>query len=75
MAPTTIQIAKTQKVSRGFQSPNVFAKQPIIGIMLFLLFSLIFGVLAYYVQQKGALVQWDLAMENRMHEMALNSSP
>jgi len=76
MAPTTIQIAKIpKKVSRGLQSPDFFAEQPVIGIMLFLLFSLIFGVLAYYVQQKGALVQWDLAMENRMHEMALNSSP
>ena len=76
MIPTTIQRAKTHKrISKGLQSPDFFAEQPIIGVMLFLFFSLIFGVLAYYVQQKGALVQWDLAMENRMHETALSSSP
>jgi len=74
MMPTTIQIAKT-KISKGLQSPDIFVKQPGIGIMLILLCSLVFGIIAYYVQQKGALVQWDLVMVNHMHKIALASSP
>jgi len=76
MIPTNIQRSKShKKIKIGLQSPDVFGKQPFIGVMLFFLSSLIFGILAYYVQQKGALVQWDIVMENHMHEMALGSSP
>ncbi|HEY5587134.1 MAG TPA: phosphatase PAP2 family protein [Ruminiclostridium sp.] len=76
MIQTTKERSKTDKKnSRGLQSPDVFGKKPFIGVMLCLISILIFGLMAYYVQQKGALVQWDISMENHMHQMALNSSP
>ncbi len=75
MIPTPIQKAKTHvKNLSGHQSPNLLGKHPLIIVMIIILCSLIFGVIAYYVQQKGSLVQWDMAMVNRMHETALNSA-
>jgi membrane-associated phospholipid phosphatase len=75
MISTPIQRAKTHgKILGDLRSPDLLAKQPLIGVMLFLLGSLIFGLLAYYVHQNGSLVQWDTAIGNRMHETALNSS-
>jgi len=69
-----IQRAQTHENTFGvLRSPDLLAKQPLIGILLFLLGSLIFGLIAYNVHQKGFLVQWDIAIGNRMHETALNS--
>jgi undecaprenyl-diphosphatase len=74
MISTSIQKAKSHgKIVEDLRSPDLLAKQPLIGVMMFLLGSLIFGLLAYYVHQNGSLVQWDIAIGNRMHETALNS--
>lgn len=74
MISPPIQRAKTQEIISGeLRSPDFFAKQPLIGVMMFLLGSFIFALIAYYVQQNGSLVQWDIALGNRMHETALNS--
>ena len=74
MIPTPMQRAKTHETILGeLRSPDLLAKQPLIGVMMFVLGSLIFGLIAFYVQQKGSLVQWDIALGNRMHETALNS--
>jgi membrane-associated phospholipid phosphatase len=45
---------------RGLYSPGLFAKRPMIGIMLLLLGSLLFGALAYNVAANGPLLQWDM---------------
>jgi undecaprenyl-diphosphatase len=74
MISTPLQRAKTHgKFFGDLRSPDLLAKMPFIGIMMFLLGSLIFGLLAYYVHQNGSLVQWDITIGNRMHEIALNS--
>jgi undecaprenyl-diphosphatase len=74
MISTPMQRAKTHgKFLGNLRSPDLLAKQPLIGVMMFLLGSLIFGLIAYYVHQKGSLVQWDITIGNRMHETALNS--
>jgi membrane-associated phospholipid phosphatase len=74
MISTPIQRAKTHgKIFEDLRSPDLLAKQPLIGVIMFLLGSLIFGLLAYYVHQKGSLVQWDTDIGNRMHETALSS--
>jgi len=74
MISPPIQQAKTnEKISGELRSPGLLAKHPLIGVMLFLLGSLIFGLLAYYVHHNGALAQWDLALVTRVHEMALKS--
>ncbi len=43
----------------GLRSSGLFAKLPIIGLVLFLLGSLAFGAVAYNVQHHGPLLQWD----------------
>lgn len=74
MESTPIQKSKTNgKYSKGLQSPDLLANHPLIGVVIFLLSVLVFGVLAYFVMQKGALVQWDKDIVNRMHETAVNS--
>lgn len=74
MIPISIKKSKVNKKFFGeFQSPDLLAKHPLIGIIMFLLGTLTFSILAYYVHQRGSLVQWDLVMENHMHKMALNS--
>jgi membrane-associated phospholipid phosphatase len=74
MISTPIPRAKTpEKFFGDLRSPDLLAKQPLIGVMIFLLSSLIFGLLAYYIHQNGSLVQWDITIGNRMHETALNS--
>jgi membrane-associated phospholipid phosphatase len=74
MISTPIQRVKTPRRFLGdLRSPDLLAKQPLIGVMMFLLGSLIFGLLAYYIHQNGSLVQWDIAIGNHMHETALYS--
>jgi len=57
---------------RDLRSPGVFAKWPIIGLMMFLLGSITFGALAYNVETNAALRQWDLATAQMFHVAAQN---
>jgi undecaprenyl-diphosphatase len=74
MISTPLQRVKARRNYFGnLRSPDLLAKQPLVGVMMFLIGSLIFGLIAYYVHQNGSLVQWDITIGNRMHETALNS--
>jgi undecaprenyl-diphosphatase len=74
MISTSIQREKTHgKYFGELRSPDLLAKYPLIGILMFLVGTLIFSFIAYYVHQKGSLVQWDTSIGNRMHETALHS--
>lgn len=74
MIATVIPGAKTApKSSRDLRSPNLLGKHPLIGVMIFLLGSLIFGLLAYYIKHSAALVLWDITLSNQMHATALSS--
>jgi undecaprenyl-diphosphatase len=75
MISTPLQKAKSshRKYLREIRSPDILAKKPLIGVLMFIIGSLIFGLIAYYVHQKGSLVQWDMTIGNRMHETALQS--
>jgi membrane-associated phospholipid phosphatase len=74
MIATAIPNTKTPARTSGeFRSPDLLGKHPLIGVMLFLLGCLIFGLLAYYIKHSAALVLWDIAISNRMHAAALNS--
>jgi membrane-associated phospholipid phosphatase len=61
------------KATHELRTPDLFAERPFIGIFMFLLGSVIFGILAYYVNMQGSLVKWDLDLANRMHIAALQS--
>ena len=47
---------------QGLRAPGLFGKRPIIGITMFLLGSLAFGILAYLLKTSEALLQWDLGI-------------
>ncbi len=61
------------KYSKGLKSPNLLGNHPLVGVVILFLSCLTFGILAYFVEQKGALVQWDTAIESKMHDIALGS--
>ncbi len=57
---------------RDLRSPGVFAKWPIIGLMMFLVGSLAFGALAYEVKTNAALLQWDTTTAQAFHTALQN---
>jgi membrane-associated phospholipid phosphatase len=74
MATTFIQRTETHKpISSDFRTPDLLAKWPLIGLLIVILGSLVFGILAYDVHNHGSIVQWELQIENHMHTTALNS--
>jgi membrane-associated phospholipid phosphatase len=76
MVTTHIQRTRTQSHRRFFgnlHTPDLFAKRPLIGVMMVVLGFLIFSVFAYHVQTKGSLMHWDLQLANNTHQWVLNS--
>src|SRR6266498_2357193 len=49
-----------RNIFHDLRSPGLFAKRPAIGLTMFLLGALIFGILAYYINTKATLIQWDM---------------
>jgi len=60
---------------RDLRSPGLFAKRPLIGLTIFLLGVLVFGILAYYVNTKGSLIQWDMTTVKALQAAAKNIPP
>lgn len=50
------------------------ARHPLVGWVLFMIGSVVFGVLAYNLVVSGPLVQWDIPLANCLHSVALRSS-
>jgi membrane-associated phospholipid phosphatase len=63
------------KISRDLRVPGWLAKWPIIGILMFLIGSLMFGALAYNVWTKGPLLQWDVPVTTELHNEAVKEPP
>jgi membrane-associated phospholipid phosphatase len=61
--------------SAGLRAPGWFAKWPLVGILLFLVGSLMFGALAYNVETKGPLLRWDVPLYREFHNEAVRESP
>lgn len=57
----------------GLHSPDLLVRHPVLSVIMILLGIIVFGILAYFVMQKGSLVKWDLDFVNRMHKTALSS--
>ncbi len=52
-----------------------FAKWPVMGLIMFLFGSLLFGALAYNVTTNGPLLRWDLAIAKTLHTAEANIPP
>jgi len=64
---------KKHRKTGGLQSPDLLMRHPASSVTMIIIGIMIFGILAYFVQQNGSLVKWDLDVVNRMHEAALSS--
>ena len=63
-----------QNISQGLRVPGWLAQWPIVGVILFLVGSLLFGAIAYNVWTKGPLVQEDVTLAQEAHTDAVNTS-
>jgi undecaprenyl-diphosphatase len=63
------------KRSSDLRVPGWLAKWPIIGIVMVLVGSLMFGALAYNVWTKGPLLQWDVPVTTELHNEAVKEPP
>jgi len=54
-------------------TPWMFAKHPRVGLTMFVLGSLVFGILAYSLVHNGVLLRWDLPLARRLHSASLHS--
>jgi len=61
--------------SGNLRAPGLLGKRPIIGLIMFIIGSLIFIILAYNLVKHGPLIQWDLPVAESFHSLALKSSP
>ena len=59
----------------SLRTPGLLARWPLIGVMMVLLGSLLFGAMAINLQTHGPLLQVDARVANDLHAIALQSSP
>jgi membrane-associated phospholipid phosphatase len=62
-------------LSRGLRVPGWLAHWPIVGVILFLIGSLLFSAVAYSVWTKGPLLQWDAPLTQQLHADAIKQPP
>lgn len=55
----------------GLRSPGWLAHWPMVGLVLFLIGSALFGAMAYNVWTKGPLLQWDVPLNRQFHAEAI----
>lgn len=71
--PGLQEISLRRKTIQEVRSPGLFAKFPIMGITLFVVGSLIFGMLAYALHANDALLQWDQTVAKMFRETQVNA--
>jgi len=66
----TSSMHPNQSYSNALRSPGWLAARPMIGVLMFVLGGLLFGALAYNVETRGPLLQWDTPLAQEMHTEA-----
>jgi len=61
--------------SGGLHTPGLLGKWPLIGLIMLLLGSILFGALAISLQTHSPILQMDTQVDNDLHVAALHSSP
>lgn len=64
----------SRKTLQGLRSTGLFAKSPLLALAMFLVGSLLFGILAYQLNSNASLVQWDMTIA-RTFRAAQTSAP
>ncbi len=64
-----------KNIFSSLRTPGLLGKRPIIGLIMFVIGSLIFAALAFNLVKHGPLIKWDLAVSAWFHALALKSSP
>ena len=59
----------------GLRTPGLLGRYPLIGLVMLLLGTILFGALAINLQTHGPLLQTDTQVVNYLHVIALHSSP
>lgn len=62
-----------KNVSTGLRSPGLYARRPIIGLIMFIFGILMFGSLAYNLLANGPLLEWDRVLATNLPAIALRS--
>jgi membrane-associated phospholipid phosphatase len=62
-----------KKVLIGLRAPGLLAKRPIIGLLMFIFGSLMFGGLTYNLLAQGPLLAWDRVLANTLPAIGLQS--
>ena len=65
----------TNRNSPDLRTPGWLAHWPIVGMIMILVGSLVFGAMAYNVETKGPLLQWDAPLTNQFHNEAIHTPP
>jgi membrane-associated phospholipid phosphatase len=62
-----------KNVFTGLRAPGLLAKWPIIGLIMFVFGSLMFGALSYDLFAQGPLLQWDRTLATTLPAIALQN--
>jgi membrane-associated phospholipid phosphatase len=62
-----------KNVFTGFHATGLLAKWPIIGLIMFIFGSLMFGCLTYNLYNHGPLLAWDKVLSNTLPAIALKT--
>ena len=73
MISTRDQDNQPPKNASGFRSPGVFAKWPVIGLVMFIIGILMFGALTVNLFANGPLLAWDKTIANTLPAIGLKS--
>lgn len=67
------RVALERRESPDLRAPGWLAKWPVIGLIMFLAGSLVFGAFAYNVSTRGPLLQWDVPLTTELHTEAVKT--
>jgi len=74
MVATPVQDHQPHKNAfTDLRAPGLLAKWPVIGLIMFIFGSLMFGGLVYNLRAQGPLLAWDRVLANTLPAIGLNS--
>lgn len=75
LATRVQEIQPRKSVLSDLRAPGLLAKWPIIGVVMFIFGSLMFGGLTYNLLVHGPLLAWDQMLANTLPAIGLKSPP